>query len=617
MKKYKIIAIIFIILTLISVIMTISMLEKSQIAEVSKAHPKQENPKDIVWDYRGIKEEKAEVLVTLIDTEGEITKIETPNGETINVGYKNKVGIDYAIEFNTPHTFKMYNKDGEIYEEDIILDMSIFIYEEAKEYGYTKISIDYIQTEDVTYKQYYKIGETGEWQEYKETFYLWDYDVACLGLTNNDETVTVYGKLEDEYGITTEVSKKIEVDSSIKDKITTIEAESLYSAIKQINENGIFQVNIEDETYNLHMYVFFEDITFGYENNLYKFGNKTEISQSKTEKAKNTIVVKSTGNIKIENGATIQPVSGNFGGPKGLIIYTDYKLSMNNGSIKNTTGCNADSQNIYLYKNNDNSYEMISKDIVSGGTGQKISKGKGRGSSFLTSPQKGKSGTGRQTGGGGAGYAAIGNNSNNGGNLNATSGSGSSGTSWSGGAGGGGAALGGNGNSATIVAGNAYSCIAGDAACHGYGYDYTVYVSGYGGSGNAAGKGYYCQTGGTAKWGSLNTSLYGKAGVGGVIAVYCDTLDIIESSIMANGTSSEVTYGKAYISSAAASANSTTYAGGGGSGGGSVNVFYNNISNNLDENLIIDILGRGTGGNGTYNIGNISSGKYESLKSSN
>lgn len=52
--------------------------------------------------------------------------------------------------------------------------------------------------------------------------------------------------------------------------------------------------------------------------------------------------------------------------------------------------------------------------------------------------------------------------------------------------------------------------------------------------------------------------------------------------------------------------------------GGSVNIFYNNISSdNLDENLIIDVLGQGTGGNGTYNMGNISSGKYESLKASN
>ena len=56
------------------------------------------------------------------------------------------------------------------------------------------------------------------------------------------------------------------------------------------------------------------------------------------------------------------------------------------------------------------------------------------------------------------------------------------------------------------------------------------------------------------------------------------------------------------------------YAGGGGSGGGSVNIFYKSIANtNLDENLTIDVSGQGTGGNGTYNMGNISSGKYESL----
>lgn len=148
------------------------------------------------------------------------------------------------------------------------------------------------------------------------------------------------------------------------------------------------------------------------------------------------------------------------------------------------------------------------------------------------------------------------------------------------------------------------------------GYDYTVYATGYGGSGSGSGKGYYIKTKGTAKDGALDASYDGVNGVGGVIIIYCETLETTNAKLIANGYSSEITYGKAYTSTA--SSNGKIYAGGGGSGGGSVNIFYKNISNtNLDEDLIIDVSGQGTGGNGTYNIGSISTGKYVNLKTSN
>lgn len=102
--------------------------------------------------------------------------------------------------------------------------------------------------------------------------------------------------------------------------------------------------------------------------NEYSVGEQADVAQG-TGYAQNTVVLKVDGNLKIDENITLTAVksSANLGGPKGLIIYCTGELT-NNGTINMTArGAKAEGQNLYLYKNKDNSFEYIPKDGCEGG----------------------------------------------------------------------------------------------------------------------------------------------------------------------------------------------------------------------------------------------------------
>ena len=156
-------------------------------------------------------------------------------------------------------------------------------------------------------------------------------------------------------------------------------------------------------------------------NKIYEFGNKETDVATEKEDAKNMVVLKVNGDLTIEEGVTLTACKSDngYGGPKGLLIYCTGTIT-NNGTVDMTArGAKAEGQNVYLWQNEDESYEYVPAVGANGGARKDSGIG-----------NNGNDGVDRQTGGGASGggrtYYHLG-----------TGGAGASGTSYSGGAGGG------------------------------------------------------------------------------------------------------------------------------------------------------------------------------------
>ena len=123
---------------------------------------------------------------------------------------------------------------------------------------------------------------------------------------------------------------------------------SLLTAVQYtISETGYYNIEVEDEIYSVHAYVYDGDTTFS-ENQT--FGDENDVA-TVSEYAKNMVVVKIKGDLTIDSGVTVTAYSTEYGGPKGMLIYTTGNLT-NNGTITMTAkGAKAEGQNVYLWKN--------------------------------------------------------------------------------------------------------------------------------------------------------------------------------------------------------------------------------------------------------------------------
>lgn len=208
----------------------------------------------------------------------------------------------------------------------------------------------------------------------------------------------------------------------------------LLGIIDEINETGYTEKTINNEKYNLHSIVIKENVTLDgntniegatLNNKIYEFGDKqTDVATGTTNEnmAQNTVVLKIEGDLTINSGVTLTTTKSDngYGGPKGLIIYCTGKL-INNGTISMTArGAFAEGQDIYLWKNNDETYEIVPKYGAEGAGGVNIN-------NVIEKPIKPGNATGRQTGGGAGGSSFY---------STAVGGNGARGTSYSGGSGG-------------------------------------------------------------------------------------------------------------------------------------------------------------------------------------
>ena len=221
---------------------------------------------------------------------------------------------------------------------------------------------------------------------------------------NNEDVVNLYGKW-------------IKADNN-----------SIIGAVKVMEKDTKFAV--EQEAFSADLVKYDGDLILDGEtdvegaalnNKIYEFGNKETDVATEKEDAKNMVVLKVNGDLTIEEGVTLTACKSDngYGGPKGLLIYCTGTI-INNGTVDMTArGAKAEGQNVYLWQNEDESYEYVPAVGANGGARKDSGIG-----------NNGNDGVDRQTGGGASGggrtYYNLG-----------TGGAGASGTSYSGGTGGG------------------------------------------------------------------------------------------------------------------------------------------------------------------------------------
>ncbi len=104
-------------------------------------------------------------------------------------------------------------------------------------------------------------------------------------------------------------------------------------------------------------------------NKVYEFGDKKTDVATVNEDAKNMVVLKVNGDLTVEEGVTLTACKSDsgYGGPKGLLIYCTGTIT-NNGTIDMTArGARADGQDVFIWQNEDKSYEYIPAEGAIGG----------------------------------------------------------------------------------------------------------------------------------------------------------------------------------------------------------------------------------------------------------
>lgn len=247
-------------------------------------------------------------------------------------------------------------------------------------------------------KTYYKIGENGDWVEGKGKISTLDYDLTQNGKVNEeDNTVTIYAKIVNEIDKDNKledvvtISQKYEVNTDLTQ--SSLEADSLIDAVEKYNfDDGEYSVKVAEETHNLKVQTFNQNL---------EIDANTEIG-SENENAKSMVVLKVNGDLTINEEAklTAYASKNGYGGPKGMMIYCTGTLT-NNGTISMTArGAKAEGQNVYLWKNSDNSYEFVPAVGAEGGVKSQVVGNSIFGGRYSKIGNYGKNATSRQTAGG-------------------------------------------------------------------------------------------------------------------------------------------------------------------------------------------------------------------------
>lgn len=366
-----------------------------------------------------------------------------------------------------------------------------------------------------------------------------------------------------------------------------VEEPGVLNEISKINTPGKYDITIEDKTYPVHLYVYNgnqtwnTDMTFGDAEDVGK-GVEDATGKIVAQEATRTVMVKIKGNLEIKDGVTVTAYANEegYGGPKGMFIYVEGDL-VNNGRISMTKrGAYAKGEDVYLFKNEDETYEMIPASGANGGASQRGGKNTNK------VGNNGENAIGRQTGGGGSGGIYQGDSSSA---STYYSGAGSKGTSYSGGTGGGGTGVN-YPSSGSAETGAAKGGKGGNALGTNYG-GWATRAAG-GGAGNPGGEGM--------RAGTLSYTIgKGENGTGGLLVIFANNI-ANNGQIDSNG-------------SKGANYDGYNYGGGGSSGGGSINIF---LKGTLSQKGTIEANGGescvqgSTGGNGSITIGNISTGTF-------
>ena len=301
------------------------------------------------------------------------------------------------------------------------------------------------------------------------------------------------------------------------------------------------QANGTEETkdYQVELLNEYNDVTYT---------SNTSLGDTSTEYK--MLVVKYHGNLTIESGVTLTSTKvNNLSYKKGMYICVLGTFT-NKGEISMTARgtYNVSGENVYLWKNTDESFEYVPASGAAGLAAHITSGYTGVG-------KVGNSGTNRATGGGGqGGYITNGNNNSSSSYVGLSTG----GTSYAGGNGSGGVV---RCNDSPVGAGSSQASTTNGGNGTAWDRGSNTYYFAGGGAGQVGGSSGYCRLG------TGNTDTAAPYGVGGLLVVYADNLTNYGtiSSNGSNGAGAWCSLPGSYRGAV----------GGGGSGGGSVNVFYN------------------------------------------
>lgn len=413
-----------------------------------------------------------------------------------------------------------------------------------------------------------------------------------ISLSNTDKL-----KLEDktltakEYGATTVTITHISTGKTKELQVSAImKMESIVQGMRDAElADGEYEILIQDQVYTIELCNYYEDVRYslgeGETNKTISLGdNSTEYKM---------LVAKYHKNLTIDSGVTLTATNvSNLTYKKGMYICVLGELK-NNGIISMTARgtYNAEGENVYLWKNIDDSYEYIPAIGAKGGESVTATRSSNGGTYY--NGKNGKAGVNRALGGGGSGAAGTWRQSKG----TTVSRAGETATSYSGGSGSGGIRY--DVNTTTTYYGTSAGTNGGPGG-KGIGIQGNTApnIYGGGGAGNTAGIGTYS----SSRNNSYNwTTGNGQNGTGGLLTIYADILD------NTNTISSDGSKGGPITKQTSLSGT-----GGGGSGGGSINIFARIISN-VGTNSVKGGAGGllssqgGAGGNGSVTINELGS----------
>lgn len=212
----------------------------------------------------------------------------------------------------------------------------------------------------------------------------------------------------------------IETEEFFDEVERVIEGESLIDCIEKNElQSGNYLLKVNEKSYSAEIYNYNEDMNYLEDT---KLGKEDENGRM--------IICKYNKNMTIKEGVKLTTKTAR----KGLFLYVAETLE-NNGEISMSgKGANAVGEDVYLYKNMENEYKVVTANGAFGGNGASV-KVQG-GNTGAATGANGKNGEDRETGGGAGGDVYIKNDSAVWVYCYGSSGSGSRGTSYSGGVGG-------------------------------------------------------------------------------------------------------------------------------------------------------------------------------------
>ena len=217
-KLYKYVIFVVILILLLCTFAAVGIISTVQNKQTEKLN-KKELFSYIVYDNQD--EKNIKTLVT-INSENGIEYIECSDGDKIYGNNKNSITIDYKVKKNENNIFKIKEVEKETKEENIFVDEE-YIEKNVISNNVYNISSDYKMLEVKknialeNFKCYIKIGENGKWVEHEGMFVIYDFYVTQKHLINEDNSITVYEKVCDDYENEVIISSKYNINVDAKE----------------------------------------------------------------------------------------------------------------------------------------------------------------------------------------------------------------------------------------------------------------------------------------------------------------------------------------------------------------------------------------------------------------